>query len=181
MKNYLPNLLTFSRILFTPFLVIFILQDKKWFFLSLLFLAAITDFLDGYIARKFNIVSKNGIIFDAVTDKILIISILATLLITEHINSYFLLSLLLRDLVVIIGACILFLLNLNTSLISSIQHSWPSKIVTFLQFITIILTILSIKSLYLLIVTVFFGLWASVNYIMLGINLIKKRKTNLCY
>ena len=178
MLYYLPNLLTLTRILTTPFLVVFIFQKNKIAFIILLLFAALTDFLDGYTARKFNAISKNGVIFDAVADKILIISVLTGMLMTGYFGIYFLFLLLLRDIVVVIGACILFLSSFNTSLISSVQHSWASKIVTFLQFVTIISIILGIGSFYFLTATVLFGIWASISYIIFGVKLIRE-KNNL--
>ena len=179
MLYYLPNIITFLRILVTPFLVFFIFQNNKIVFIVLLLLAAATDFLDGYIARKFNVASKSGVIFDAAADKILIISILIAMLIMGYFNIYFLFFLLLRDIIVIVGAIILFLFSFNTTLISSMQHSWASKIVTFLQFITIISVIFNIGSFYFLAITILVGIWASISYVIVGIKVLKAREINL--
>lgn len=179
MFYYLPNLLTLSRLLVTPFLVFFIFQNNKIAFFLLLFWAAISDVLDGYVARKFNISSKMGVMLDAIADKILIISILAAMLMTKYFGVYFLFLLVLKDIVVVLGAGVLFFASFDTSLISSMRHSWVSKIATFLQFITIISIILGIGSFYFFIITVFAGIWTSVAYIIQGHKLLKVRKNNL--
>lgn len=179
MLYFLPNLITSLRILMTPFLVFFIFQNNKIAFIILLLLAGFTDFLDGYLARKFNVASKGGVIFDAIADKILIVSILITMLIMGYFHIYSLILLVLRDLIVIIGACILFLFSFDTSLISAMKHSWPSKIVTFLQLITIISFMFKVGSFYFLTATVLFGIWAIIGYIITGFRLLKERKINL--
>lgn len=71
----IPNLLTAFRILLIPvFLVVFYLPyEHAHFFSALIFvIAAITDGLDGWIARKFNQLTKFGAFFDPVADKIMI-------------------------------------------------------------------------------------------------------------
>ena len=74
-KN-LPNYLTIARIIVIPVIVMtFYLESSKFAHQlgALLFvLASITDFFDGYLARKFNIVSSFGMMFDPIADKLLV-------------------------------------------------------------------------------------------------------------
>ena len=61
--KYLPNILTISRVLFTPLFIFFIFSDIKYSkILALLIfsLASLTDYLDGFFARKYNVVSEFG-------------------------------------------------------------------------------------------------------------------------
>jgi len=79
----LPNYLTILRIAVIPFMVIFLLFPGKWpaFFASLLFsMAAITDLLDGYIARRRNAVTFLGKALDPLADKLLITAALIMLI-----------------------------------------------------------------------------------------------------
>lgn len=74
-KRQIPNILTFSRAL-APFIIIpTIMANKMQIAIAELTIFAITDFLDGRIARKYNLVSKFGIKLDAVCDKIFAISL----------------------------------------------------------------------------------------------------------
>jgi len=68
----IPNLLTISRMLIAP--VFFFLFINNYYYLALacFFFASITDFLDGFLARRFNVVSKFGKLYDPLADKILI-------------------------------------------------------------------------------------------------------------
>lgn len=80
------NQLTFCRIIFIPLLVLIYYSPFEWrFFASgaLFGLAGITDALDGYIARKYNITSAFGAFLDPVADKLMVAVALA-LLIESH-------------------------------------------------------------------------------------------------
>lgn len=71
----LPNLLTICRILLVPPLVVVLLtkfDGKEWWGLGLFLLAAIMDFLDGYLARRRKEVTRFGTLLDPAADKILI-------------------------------------------------------------------------------------------------------------
>jgi len=70
----LPNILTSIRILLVPILVVVLLtkfDGKEFVGLGLFLLAALTDFLDGYFARRFNLISRFGQLLDPAADKIL--------------------------------------------------------------------------------------------------------------
>lgn len=70
----LPNALTISRILLVPLLVVVLLteiEDKEWYGLGLFLLASSTDFLDGFIARRWKKITRLGKLLDPAADKIL--------------------------------------------------------------------------------------------------------------
>lgn len=71
----IPNCLTYFRIAVIPIIVIIYLLDIKygnWYNTVLFILAAISDGLDGYLARKWNQTSKLGAFLDPVADKLLV-------------------------------------------------------------------------------------------------------------
>ena len=72
----LVNILTFSRIVLALIIFLFLMQDK---FLLLAFicfiLGGLSDYFDGYLARKHNAISQIGEIFDPIADKIFIVFI----------------------------------------------------------------------------------------------------------
>jgi CDP-diacylglycerol---glycerol-3-phosphate 3-phosphatidyltransferase len=73
----LPNLLTFARILMIPLCLWFLDQDtpRAGFWAAIIFtLAAITDLLDGYLARKLNVVSVLGKLIDPLADKLIVMA-----------------------------------------------------------------------------------------------------------
>ena len=71
MKLNLSNILTLSRILVIPVIVIFIYLKSPfygWAAFVLFCLAGITDFFDGYYARKYDVVSKIGSFLDPLAE-----------------------------------------------------------------------------------------------------------------
>ncbi len=74
----LPTLLTLSRILLIPLFLIFT-PSHPVIGTLLFFVASLTDFLDGYIARKTGQSTKFGMILDPIADKFLVISALILL------------------------------------------------------------------------------------------------------
>ena len=84
-KHKIPNLLTFGRLAAIPFLVagFYLPQPYAALTTSLVFAAAsITDWLDGYLARKWNAGSTMGRILDPVADKLLVVAALIPLAIS---------------------------------------------------------------------------------------------------
>jgi CDP-diacylglycerol---glycerol-3-phosphate 3-phosphatidyltransferase len=78
----LPNLLSASRLLATVLVFVLVLVNQPWAFLIatlLFFLASITDFFDGYLARRFNVVSSFGVFLDLTADKVFFSDILIDL------------------------------------------------------------------------------------------------------
>ena len=74
-----PNLLSFSRIVATILVFALVIVDQSWALLVatvVLFLASITDFFDGYLARRYHLVSPLGIFLDLTADKVFVAAIL---------------------------------------------------------------------------------------------------------
>ena len=101
--EYLPNILTLFRIFAIPCIVITFYFNNKVVNRcgSIIFLvSAITDFLDGYIARKFNAQSSFGAIFDPVADKLIAASVLLMLVKYRNVNEIPCLLILSREFIV---------------------------------------------------------------------------------
>jgi CDP-diacylglycerol---glycerol-3-phosphate 3-phosphatidyltransferase len=70
----LPNSLTLLRIFLVPFLVVVLLTKfygREYVGLGIFLIAAITDFLDGYFARRYNRMTRLGALLDPIADKLL--------------------------------------------------------------------------------------------------------------
>ncbi len=91
-----PTVLTLSRIVLIPFFVISVYQHP---FLGVLVfgIASITDFLDGYLARRSGQVTKFGIVMDPIADKFLIITALIVLVDMERLPAWMAIVLIVRD------------------------------------------------------------------------------------
>ena len=81
MRN-LTNILSVSRLIVTAAIFILVLVNQPWAFLIatlLFFLASVTDLLDGYLARRFRVVSSFGVFLDLTADKVFVSAILVAL------------------------------------------------------------------------------------------------------
>lgn len=92
--------ITLSRILAVPFVLVLMMQEDSTSRLlaALLFmLASISDYFDGYFARKYNAVSNMGKFMDPIADKILVTSILVALIPSHRIDPWMVIIILARD------------------------------------------------------------------------------------
>ena len=80
------NLLTVIRILLAPIILLFLIFGEYLLCIFLFLLAGMSDFFDGYLARKYNSESQLGEILDPIADKILVVFILIGL--SVNLNSY---------------------------------------------------------------------------------------------
>ncbi|MBD2677017.1 MULTISPECIES: CDP-diacylglycerol--glycerol-3-phosphate 3-phosphatidyltransferase [Nostoc] len=79
----LPNWITFSRLLGVPFLLYGLYNptsEARWLCLAIFLVAALTDWLDGYLARKLNQISDLGKFLDPLVDKFLVLAPLMVLI-----------------------------------------------------------------------------------------------------
>lgn len=76
-KNFnLPNILTFLRLAMVPVTVCLILSDQTIAAFAVFLAACLTDLLDGYIARKYNLTTKLGIWLDPLADKMMAVAVI---------------------------------------------------------------------------------------------------------
>src|ERR1700690_1755215 len=92
----LPTILTLSRIVLIPFFVISVYRYP--ILGAIVFgIASITDFLDGYLARRSGQITKFGIIMDPIADKFLVISALVVLVDMERLSAWIAIILIVRE------------------------------------------------------------------------------------
>jgi CDP-diacylglycerol---glycerol-3-phosphate 3-phosphatidyltransferase len=96
----IPNMLTFGRIVMIPLCLWFLEQDtpQTSFWAAIVFtLAAITDILDGYLARKLNVVSVLGKLIDPLADKLIVMATLVWMVEMGRMPTWVVIVLLARE------------------------------------------------------------------------------------
>lgn len=99
-STYVPNLLTYGRIACIPFVLYFIdnYSPVRSFIAMLIYLgAAITDSLDGYIARKYKQISVLGKFLDPLADKLIVTAVLVYLAAMDRCPAWLVVALLARE------------------------------------------------------------------------------------
>lgn len=107
--RHLPNVLTVFRLLLVPvyFFAFFSPAPYALFWaLGIFLLAGLTDMLDGYLARKYQSVTKLGIILDPLADKLMMLSVVFSLVWAGFIDWWLALLVFLRDVGMIVGGAI---------------------------------------------------------------------------
>jgi cardiolipin synthase len=123
----IPNLLTLLRALGVPlFLYFFLVVDKPVISFFIITLGAITDYLDGKIARVWNQTSDFGAKFDPTVDRLYIAAVIVALAIKDYLPWWLVISIIARDLLLA-----LVVINQRLRGISYIQVSFLGKAATF--------------------------------------------------
>ena len=101
----LPNRLTILRTLMIPVFLFFLLTDyagncSKWIAVIVFILASLTDFLDGHIARKYNLVTNFGKFMDPLADKLLVSSAMIALVGMHRLSSIVAIIIIAREFII---------------------------------------------------------------------------------
>jgi len=138
----IPNFLSFLRILLVlP--IIYSFQSELYLLAAFLFfLSSMTDFMDGYLARRYELESELGAFLDLIADKILVVTILVWLVFIYENQALTILSILiiLREIIITSFRYFLVLNNADSELIKANKYG---KFKTAFQFFSIFLLILS--------------------------------------
>lgn len=141
----LPNKLTLLRVIMIPFFVVFMLMEgmagARYIALALFVVASFTDFLDGNIARKRNLVTNFGKFMDPLADKLLVCSALICLIETGQLPAWYVIIIIAREFII---SGFRLIASDNGIVIAA---SYWGKFKTVSQMILIILMILNIPAL----------------------------------
>lgn len=144
-------------------------QDwQRWAAIAVFLLAAVSDGLDGYVARHYNQRSALGVILDPIADKGLLLSGIITLSISnwstvdQHYGKFpawFPVLVITRDAVILVGSAVLHILNGTVR----VKPSWTGKVATVLQMAAIAWVMLQIPLFPLIYVVAAAGLFTLVS------------------
>jgi len=125
----IPNLVTACRLLLAPVVIFALIEGRPRLALALFAIAALTDGVDGYLARRFNWISDTGIWLDPVADKLLLSGVFLALAWIGQVPWWFVALVFGRDLFILAGAGAVLLVTGPRKLPPS---RW-GKLSTFLQ------------------------------------------------
>jgi len=153
------------------------LEWQRYVAITIFILAAVSDGLDGYVARRYNQRSTLGVYLDPIADKGLLLSGIITLSISNWSESapgygrfpaWFPVLVISRDAVILVGTMILYLLNGKVH----VKPNWTGKVATVLQMIAIgwvMLQLRFVPLLYVVVVAGVFTLISGIVYVTVGV------------
>ncbi len=176
----IPNLLTILRVLLTPILVIFLLEERLTEALIVFIVAGVTDALDGLIARLYKQKTRLGAFLDPLADKLLATTYVL-LAVQNLVPSWLTVIVLSRDVLIVLGVFVLFMQDLPFE----IRPTLASKLTTCTQIITAIVTMATaLASPHPLLKSILFHLTAAVTlvswgqYMFRGVRIIQESGNN---
>ena len=137
MFKHIPNILTILRFIFIPFILKFIFTGNYILGIVFFTISGITDVLDGFIARKFNLVSNFGKLMDPLADKLTQISVLASLVTVKIIPVWILAIVVLKELIMVVGASFLYGKDVV------VYSKWYGKLATVLFYLAIVVSLVA--------------------------------------
>ncbi len=141
MVGNIPNILTLTRIVLLPFFAAALMYDQYHYALLIFIAASITDLLDGFIARVKKQITYFGTILDPVADKFFLLTSFIIMSKTGLIPMWLTIIVISRDVIVISGCFIIYLVTHNLD----IEPSIVGKTASAGQFLLIGLVLLSLN------------------------------------
>jgi cardiolipin synthase (CMP-forming) len=134
-----PNLLTLLRLIFVPFVVVAIQQQKYAWALGIFVVAGITDLLDGLLARVLKQKTTLGQYLDPIADKLLLSTMFLMLSITHLIRWPVTIMVFSRDTIILMICTLLY----TTGTMKVFRPTWIGKANTAAQIVTVPLVLIS--------------------------------------
>ena len=166
MPKNLPNYLTIIRLIFIPIIFYFIFTEHYIIAFTFFSISSLTDIADGFVARKYNLITDWGKLMDPLADKLTQISTLSALSIRHIIPFWILIVVTVKEMSMICGAFFLYKNEIVT-----VNSKWYGKFATVILYIAIVLSLLSIKfnilsnfSIYLYYFALFMTVFAGIMY-----------------
>ena len=100
-----PNKLTVARMIMVPFLVVFLLTGwggdaNRYISLALFVVASVTDWFDGHLARKYNLITNFGKFMDPLADKLLVCSAMICMIDLNRLPAWIVIIIIAREFII---------------------------------------------------------------------------------
>jgi cardiolipin synthase len=127
--NNIPNLITLARMVMTPVAILMIVSERYLAAFLTFLLAGVSDAVDGFIARHFDLRSELGAYLDPLADKALLNSIYVALAIYAKLPAWVAIAVVSRDVMILVAILVSWLLDKPVK----IRPVWESKLNTVAQ------------------------------------------------
>ena len=170
-----PNKLTIARMILVPFLVVFLLtgwggEANRWICLAIFVAASVTDWFDGHLARKYNLITNFGKFMDPLADKLLVCSAMICMIEVDKLPAWVVIIIIGREFI-ISG----FRLIAAENGIVMAANYW-GKFKTVSQMIMIILLMLNFGGIFTVLTQIFIWLSVALTIISLLTYIMQNRK-----
>ena len=170
-----PNKLTVARMILVPFLVVFLLtgwggEANRWICLVIFVAASVTDWFDGHLARKYNLITNFGKFMDPLADKLLVCSAMICMIELDRLPAWVVIIIIGREFI-ISG----FRLIAAENGVVIAANYW-GKFKTVSQMIMIILLIVDFGGFFAILTEVFIWLSVALTVISLLTYIMQNRK-----
>jgi phosphatidylglycerophosphate synthase len=159
----LPNIISSSRLALA---VGFVAVDAVSARLALLGIASLTDFLDGWLARRARLTSRFGALLDPIADRFFVLAVVISFLVSEQLSVLQAIAVMFRDVMSVIG----WFTARSISWLRPIpfQARLPGKLVTGAQLLTFLAVLLMPSYVSAMVWIVFvLGIWATIDYTLM--------------
>ena len=136
-KENIPNILTIIRFILIPFIYISVLSKHFLTALIIFSISALTDVLDGYIARKYNYITDIGKLIDPLADKLTQLSLLLSLAILKILPWWIFGIVFAKEFVLIVSASVLY-----SRKDVVVYSKWYGKLATTLFYLAIVASLI---------------------------------------
>lgn len=131
----IPNMITLVRLGLVPVMGYYLAAEAYEIAMPIFLVAALSDFADGYIARRFKLVSTLGAALDPVADKLNMLVATVLLALQTLVPIWLAAAIVARDIVIVLGALVYRLALGHVK----IAPTWLSKVNTFIEFAVLLL------------------------------------------
>lgn len=172
----IPNILTILRIILVPiFLIAFFSNMTNAIMIAgvIFILAGISDFLDGYIARKYDMGTKLGAVLDPLADKLMTFAVLISFTLAKLIPYWIPVALCIKEAIMIVGGAILYLFK-GKQVMPSNNFGKVATVFFYLAALSVIFRLPDMITKILFIITLLLNLVAFINYLLIYIKIKEK-------
>ena len=136
-KENIPNILTIIRFILIPFIFTSVVNEDFLATIVIFTISAITDVLDGYIARKYNYITDIGKLIDPLADKLTQMSLLLSLAILKILPWWIFAIVFIKECVMVISASLLYK---RKDVV--VYSKWYGKLATVLFYLAIVVSLI---------------------------------------